>query len=122
MNIFERAKALKKGKVLSINQQELQEIVESISHCTCTQHKVIIENFNSGEKEKEKKKVVKFAGYSLHAKSLELTSVRVRCGKEKNWNVDSPSKDSDEIKEIPPHQVYGVDKNGNLYADLTKKA
>lgn len=120
MNVFERSKALKKGKVLNINQQELEEIVESISHCTCTQHKVIIENFNSGEK--GKKKVVRFAGYSCHIKNLKLTSVRVRYGKEKNWDIDSPSKDSDEIGEIPPHQVYGVDKNGNLYADLTKKA
>lgn len=106
-DIASRAVKLKKGEILPITFEELKEIVEDHLRCG-RKHKVVIDHFGQDDRKKGRRRVARFGGTAHDAKTLELKTVRVRFG------------ERDEL-EIPPHCIWGVDRRGNLYADLTKQ-
>lgn len=102
-NVIERVLKLKRGEILPITPDEVQEITDVIIRCYHG-HKVAIEHFGYGNGKKGRRRIATFCGTSTNIKTKKLT-VRARIGEQ------------DEIK-IPSHCIKGVDRRGNLYADL----
>jgi len=106
-DVFSHTKELKKGEVLPITHEELEAIVEELIRC-CNQHKVIIDHFGYNNQRKGRRRVARFGGTVTNIKTMKLTAVRALFGEQDEF-------------EISPNYIWGVDRRGNLYADLVKQ-